>query len=192
MERSFSIVLIKTTLIDRAIKVASRRCGERVIEHRSGVISNNSTDNSTNNQSANELVIATAVVMMIIVSRRWRRRLAVALVLAMVMAHGLRSWGMLNAMRRPSVSVVTVYTVGRSFAMARATVMVAAQLELHGSRQVRSSCGRGGANQGSREKHSCKSNGKYPFRVLQHYNPFFLLYMLFLVKRMKMEVYFIG
>ena len=115
-----------------------------------------------------------------------------AFVLAMVMAHGLRSWGMLNAMRRPSVSIVTVYTVGRSFAMARATVMVAAQLELHGSRKVRSSCGRGGANQRSREKHSCKSNGKYPFRVLQHYNPFFLLYMLFLVKRMKIEVYFLG
>ena len=115
--------------------------GKRVIEHRSGVISNNCTDNSTYNQSANELVIATAVVMMLIVSRRWRRRLAVALVLAMIMVDGMRSWGMLNAMRRPSVSIVTVYTVGRSFAVARATAVVAAQLELHGSRRVRCSCG---------------------------------------------------
>ena len=126
MERSFSIVLIKTTLIDRAIKVVSRRCGERVIEHRSGVISNNSADNSANNQSANELVIATAVVMLVASWGRRRRLTVVNMIITIVMIYGLGPWCRTHAVGVALVSVARTYTMGGGFAMAGATVMIAA------------------------------------------------------------------
>ena len=87
------------------------------------VISDDCTDNSADEQATDELIIATAVVMLV---ASWGRLTVVNMIITIVMVYRLRPWCRTHAVGGALVSVARTYTMRGGFAMAGATVMIAA------------------------------------------------------------------
>ena len=90
------------------------------------VISDDCTDNSADEQATDELIIAAAVVMLVASWGRRRRLTVVNMIITIVMVYRLRPWCRTHAVGGALVSVARTYTMRGGFAMAGATVMIAA------------------------------------------------------------------